>query len=182
MKRRLSLGLLIPWIVAGCTSGPAPVAIVAVDASGSAREFFPAFERAARDVNESVPPGGTLEIYRFDLNVNEIHVGAPLDASAFKRTLRAALAPERSELGTSLAVLTRKLDERVKLAGEHPVQLTILTDCGVEKMPQTEHEAVRKIVSGWTTVSKIEFVGLRPLHHEAIRADFAPLEAKLTIR
>lgn len=184
MRRLLPLALLLAGsLLTGCgDSTPAPVAIVAVDASGSAREFFPAFERAARDVNESVPPGGTLEIYRFDRTVNEIHVGAPLDASAFKRTLRAALAQERRERGTSLAVLARKLDERVKAAGEHPVDLTILTDCGVETMSMADHAAVRTIVAGWPKVRKVDFVGLRPLHHEAIRHDFAPLENRLTIR
>lgn len=182
MKRRVSLAILLPWIVAGCASSPAPVAIVAVDASSSAREFYPAFERAARDVNESVPPGGTLEIYRFDRTVNEVHVGEPLDAAAFKRKLKQALAPERHEKGTSLLVLARKLDERIKVAGSHPVQLTVLTDCGVETMTKADHEAVQRLVGGWTGVTGVEFVGLRPLHHEAIRNDFAPLEKKLTIR
>lgn len=182
MKNSALLLLAGLALLAGCATGPTSVAIVAIDASGSAREFFPAFERAARDVNESVPPGGTLEIYRFDRTVNEVHVGAPLDASAFRRKLKEALAPERREQGTSLLVLARKLDGRMKAAGSHPVALTVLTDCGVETMTKADHEEVRKIVGGWSGLTRIEFVGLRPLHHEAIRNDFAPLEAKLTIR
>lgn len=183
VKTLLPLAIGLSVLLAGCgASSPAPVAIVAIDASGSAREFFPAFERAARDVNESIPPGGTLEIYRFDRTVNEIHVGQPLDASQFKRTLKTALAPERHEQGTSLLALAQKLDGRMKAAGAHPVDLTILTDCGVETMTKADHAKVRELVGGWPGVRKIEFVGLRPLHHEAIRADFAPLESKLTIR
>lgn len=161
----------------------APVAFVGIDASGSAREFQAGFLRRLRDLDESLPPDAALEIYRFDTQTYEVHVGAPLETKRLIQTVRAATAIDRGQKGTSLLSLARRIDARLSAYRGRPVQVLVLTDCGVENMTTKDHAAVRAIAGHWARVgvTNVAFAGVRPMHREAIRSDFAPLGERVAI-
>lgn len=161
----------------------APVAFVGIDTSGSAREFQTGFLRRLRDLDESLPPDAALEIYRFDTQAFEIHVGAPLETKRLIQTVRAATVPDRGQKGTSILSLVRRIDARLPLYAGRPIQVLVLTDCGVEDMTAKQHAEVRTLVSRWTRagVGSVSFAGVRPMNREVLRADFAPLGARVTI-
>lgn len=163
-------------------ANPSSREIVAIDTSGSARESFPLFERKARDINDALPNDSEMEIYRFDTGVNEIYVGGPLGAKEFKQTLRHGLESDRHSRGTNLLKMAHRIDERLAETG--PCHLTVLTDCGIEGMSTIQHEELRRIVKRWKTGKKItgiDFVGVRAMHHDALRRDFAPLGKLVSI-
>ena len=182
MRALLLTGLVL---AIGCgPEGETRTALVAVDCSGSAQPFMPEFVKAARDVNETLRGGETLELYRFDTGVNEIYVGRPLEGAAFKRRME-VLNRDRQERGTSLVKLMERLDARVGAAPGKRIEIHLLTDCGIEGMKPAEHERVRAIARGWgenPKVASFTVGGVRPFHRDALRADLEPLGAKLTIR
>ena len=160
-----------------------PVAFVGIDASGSAKSYQTGFLRRLRDLDETLPPDATLEIYRFDAQTYEIHVGAPLEAKPLLRIVRAATAVDRGQRGTSVLSFAKRIDARLPLYVGRPVRVLVLTDCGVEGMTAKDHAQVKAIAAHWARVrvSRVEFAGVRPMHREALRADFAPLGDKVTI-
>ncbi len=173
---------LLAALVLGGLRG-APVAFVGIDTSGSAREFQTGYLRRLRDLDESLPPNAALEIYRFDTQTFEIHVGAPLETKRLIQTVRAATALDRGQKGTSVLSLVRRIDARLPLYAGRPIQVLVLTDCGVEDMTPKQHAEVRTLVSRWSKagVGGIEFAGVRPMNREVLRADFAPMGARVTI-
>ena len=160
-----------------------PVAFVGIDASGSARLFQNGFLRRLRDLNDALPPDATLEIYRFDTQTYEIHVGPPMGVKQLIKDVRAATAVDRGQRGTSVLSLAKRIDARLPLYVGRPVRVLVLTDCGVEGMTAKDHAQVKAIAAHWARVrvSSVEFAGVRPMHREALRADFAPLGNKVTI-
>jgi hypothetical protein len=170
-------------IIVGC-GGPAPVNIVAIDASGSAQEFHDTFVRVARDVNESTPGDGVFELYRFDTLVHELHVGGMLGDREFRDKMQSALE-DRGQKGTSLLTLARRLDERLPLYAGKSIRLTICTDCGVEGMADEDHFLLQKLTKKWAETYpelQVSFIGLRKRHYDPVRHDFAALEARMSIR
>ena len=160
-----------------------PVAFVGIDASGSAKTYQTGFLRRLRDLDESLPPDATLEIYRFDTQTYEIHVGAPLETKLLLKIVRAATAVDRGQRGTSILSLAKRIDARLPLYAGRPVRVLVLTDCGVEGMTAKDHAQVKAIAAHWARVhvSSVEFAGVRPMHREALRNDFAPMGEKVTL-
>ncbi|RYG38866.1 hypothetical protein EON81_02525 [bacterium] len=182
MKRLLPFLLLI---AAGCgAKGPAPVALVAIDASGSARPFLDRYIAVARDLDETLPPGSRLEMYRFDTRVDEIHVGEPLEAAPFKRIVVEAMAKDRGQQGTSILKFAERADERIAKYAGRPIEILVLTDCGVEEMKPDDHAKLKEIVATWAKnpdLRSVRLFGVRPLHHDVLRKDFDSLGERLKI-
>lgn len=177
---------LLPFLalaLVGCNSAPT-VNVVAIDASGSAQEFRDPFVRVTRDLNESTPGDGAIELYRFDTAVHELYVGGMMGDREFRDKMNVALE-DRGRKGTDLLPLVQRIDERVPRYAGKPVHVTVCTDCGVEMMGKAQHEKVQEIVSRWAKeypTLQVSFVGVRALHHDVLRTDFKALGDRLSIR
>lgn len=160
---------------------------VGLDTSGSAEGEKARFYKQTLDANKRVlaaPSGSTIEIYRFDDAVHEIHVGAPIDQpSQLAQKLREALNPTQATKGTNLLKLMETVDARLPSA-TGDVRLLVLTDCGTELMTPKEFGVMETMAKRWATggqVKEVRISGLRPLHRDVLRKRLGPLGSRLVL-
>lgn len=160
------------------------MAFVGVDASGSAQSQRATFEKRLFAINDDLPSGGDILIYRFDRATNEVYEGKMMDAPAFGIKIKDALT-DRGQKGTSLLRLGERLNERIAAFPGRPFDVTVLTDCGVELMTPTDHKALTKLAENWAdggAIRTFQVIGLRSLHKDTVRHDLAPLDKKGILR
>ena len=187
MSGLLLLGLLIALGGCGEPAGRPLDLFVGLDTSGSAEGEKARFYKQTLDANKRVlasPEGSTLEIYRFDDAVHEIHVGSAIDQpSQLAQKLREALNPAQATRGTNLLKFMETVDGRLAGAtGE--AKILVLTDCGTELMTPKEFGVMETMAKRWAkegAVKEMRISGLRPLHRDVLRKRLGALGSRLVL-
>lgn len=147
--------------------------LLAIDTSGSARAYHKEMFQRATEIIQQIPEGQDLYLYRFDSSPAEVLSEPPPAGTAeIAELLNRLLMHESATNGTNLAKLFVEMDQRI--AGfDSPVQVIIMTDCGIEEMSPTECEQASRIASKWDSrgsVSAVEFIGVQPDWRSKVRS------------
>lgn len=184
--RWLSTGAALACLVSGgCSGSPRTVAasgppsigtrVVAVDVSQSAKDHWPELYPKARNLAEETVRGTRLAVFRFDVSVAEVYDGdGVLDAAEAGKRLKPIVQHKANASGTNLALVVRRVVERAS-DWPQPIEVNIVTDCGIELMSKSDREFVRATAEAWRATGEvtIRFHGVTTGHREALR-DIVP--------
>ncbi|QYK56542.1 MAG: VWA domain-containing protein [Fimbriimonadaceae bacterium] len=168
---RASLLVAAMALALGCEPPPLKgTEIVAIDTSGSAREF----EARTFAKAQALLAGSNARqviVYRFDSKPAEIYNSGPFsDEAEAGKFLKRNLTGDSATKGTNLARLFELIDRDLAAAAK-PVRVTVFTDCGVEMMTAEDGKACRELSEKWSgQVADLRFVGVRVGHREKLRS------------
>ncbi|HMS55663.1 MAG TPA: hypothetical protein PKA27_09715 [Fimbriimonadaceae bacterium] len=148
------------------------IQLVAVDTSSSAlpkhRRFF---EETVR-IFQRAPSKRPVYLYRFDSKPAEVFAEPPPGNRERVAQLLNEVLEHRSNFdGTNLTALLVLINKQVA-ALDGPVQVTIMTDCGVEKMSNRDDDQAKRITAKWaegSQVQKLTLLGVADGHREKLR-------------
>lgn len=148
------------------------IQLIAVDTSSSAKPKHRRFFDETVRIFQRAPSKKAIYLYRFDSKPAEVFAEPPPGNREKVAQLLNDVLKHRSNFdGTNLTSLLVLVNKQIS-ALDGPVQITIMTDCGVEKMSQRDDEQAIRITSKWaegSQVQKITVMGVADGHREKLR-------------